>query len=112
MGEANNRLSDFKENHQINDDTKRKDFLSQGGAKQEWKKYEGLIKEAEEATKEFNRADERAEFTQGIIDKWKISAPNLFLKWIINQRIFGLRVFILTLQKRTHLELHGQHPRT
>jgi len=99
MGKANNRLSDFKENHQIDDETKRKDFLSQGGAKQEWKKYKGLIREAEEATKEFNLWDARAEFTQGIIDKWKISAPNLFFEVDNQSTDFRLQSFYFDISK-------------
>jgi hypothetical protein len=78
MEKANNKLSDFKTNHKIGDDAKRKDFLAQGGTNQEWKEYKGLRKEARNATNEFNLWVARANVTQGIIDQWKISSPNLF----------------------------------
>ena len=78
MERANNKLSDFKTNHKIGDDTKRKDFLADGGTKKEWKEYKSLRTQDRNATKEFNLWDGRANVTQGIIDQWKISSPNLF----------------------------------
>jgi hypothetical protein len=78
MERANDKLSDFKTNHKIGDNTKKKDFIAKGGTKQDWKEYRSLRKEARNATREFHRWDERANITQGIIDQWKVSAPNLF----------------------------------
>ncbi|MBW7869152.1 MAG: hypothetical protein H3C31_12620 [Brumimicrobium sp.] len=77
---ADNSLSDFKTHHNISDNSTRKDFLSQGGTKKEWKEYKKLKTEVKKATKQFNSWDERAKITQNIIDQWKISSPNLFNK--------------------------------
>lgn len=78
MENANHKLSDFKTNHKIGDDTKRKDFLAQEGTEKEWREYKVLRKEAKNAKNEFNQWDARANVTQRIINEWKISAPNLF----------------------------------
>ncbi len=78
MVSANNSLTDFKTSHNISDETSKKDFIKQGGNKKDWKEYKNLGKKADNATKAFNAADSRANITQGIIDRWKQSSPNLY----------------------------------
>jgi RHS repeat-associated protein len=78
MDKRNENLTNFKCDHNIEDEMNKKDFIIQGGTKSDWKNYKELQTKATDATADFDKADARANITQGIIDNWKISSPNLY----------------------------------
>jgi hypothetical protein len=78
MKQANQKLTKFDQKHGITPNMGRRDFIKNVGSKSEWKKHKKLEKDLKKAKQDFEVWDERANITQGIIDKWQKTSPNLF----------------------------------
>jgi len=78
MDAINDGLTKFKDKHNINDETNRKGFLKGGGEKKDWDKYKKIKDRSKKASRDYKYAEEQAEITQGVIDRWKVTSPNLY----------------------------------
>jgi RHS repeat-associated protein len=73
-----NEKSKYMNDHGITDKTGKRDFIKNGGSKEDWKEYKNLRNNFKTLKREMDFWNTRAGITQDIIDRWKTESPNVF----------------------------------